>query len=376
MKISIIVPVYREPEMLEDILYKVSSYDYLQKECIIVVDGHTNSEIEKIIKKVEGVDWIKVIYNDARLGKVESLNRAVDVCTGDGIIFLDNDVELPRDVDFLNKVSYELKNYDIVEFSKEGVGVNLFSRVVSYDYLGGAIASWLSSKVFGKNLFLCGSAFAVRKDAFLELGKFPKVINEDWSLMLKTFGNDKKFNYSIHLKVKVSVPSNLAEWIEQRKRWSLGMRVWWIELFKRFWMFLKSLKVLSVIGVVMGIPIILSLGVSVLILNFDITVTLLNVLVLFANYFGLSFNFSFAGYVLTFLLIISRGILSFLVMFISNFILFFTFSKLFRFRFNFVEFVFYVVFYYPLLVLFYLIYGWFISFIFKPRFDWVVKVDN
>lgn len=373
MKISVVVPVYKEPEMLEDIFIKVSSYDYEEKELVIVVDGNTNLAIEEVVKKVEGCRWVKVVYNNARLGKVESLNRVVDFCDGEGIIFLDNDVELPYDVNFLKKVSYELGRYDIVEFAKEGIGINFFSKVVSYDYLGGAIASWLSSKVFGRNLFLCGSAFAIRKNTFLELGRFPKVINEDWSLMLKTFGKDKKFSYNTELKVKTYVPMNLYEWIEQRKRWSLGMRVWWIELFKKFWLFLKSLKVLGVVGVVMSMPIILSLLVSLLISDVSISMTYLNVLMLFANYFGLNFNFSLTGYVLTFLLIGSRGLLPLIVMFGANFLLFFTFSKLFGFRFNFVEFVFYVLFYYPFLVGFYLLYGWIVSFIFKPKIDWVVS---
>lgn len=373
MKISIIVPVYREPEMLEDIFNKVSSYEYEEKEFIVVVDGYTNSKIEKVIGLIDKVSWVKVIYNDARLGKVESLNRSVDFSSGEGIIFLDNDVELPDDKNFLKKVAYELEMYDIVEFAKEGIGDNFFSRIVSYDYLGGAIASWLSSKVFGKNLFLCGSAFAIRRDTFLDLGKFPKVVNEDWSLMLKTFGSDRKFRYSTNLKVKTTVPNNMMEWIEQRKRWSLGMRIWWVELFKKFWIFIKSLKVLSVVGIVMGIPVILSLIGVIVLSNTEFAMTLLNISMLLANYFGLSFNFSLTGYIFTLLVVGTKGFLSFSIMLLSNLVLFFTFARMFKFRFNFFEFVIYIIFYYPFLIMFYIIYGWVISLVFKPRFDWVVE---
>lgn len=371
MKISVVVPVYEEPELLEDIISKVVSYDYPGKEIVVVVDGWSNEKIENVLSKFEGLTFLRVIYNGVRKGKVESLNAAVELCSGEGIFFVDNDVELPEDKDFLRKLARELDRNDIVEVPKEGICSSLFSKIVSYDYLGGAIASFLSSRILGKNLFLCGSAFAIRKDTFLELGKFPKVINEDWMLMLKTFGTGKRFSYPTDLKVRTAVPSNLVEWINQRKRWSIGMRLWWFEVFGKISLYVRSLKALVAIGVVMSTPIVVSSVVFILMSNCDAGVKVLNFVFLVAHYFGLSSNLSVVGYFLTLLLVGVKGIASFVTMFVTNALIFFVFSRFLKFRFNVLEFFVYSNVYYPFLVGFYVFYGWF-SLLCKPKLDWVV----
>lgn len=376
MKISVLIPVYKEPELLGDIISKLLYYDYEDKEVIIVVDGFTSKEIEEELNKFRDIPFVKVIYNKSRLGKVESLNRAVDLCSGEGILFLDNDVELPYYRNFLKKLTEELKRNDIVEMPKEGITTNFFSKIVSYDYLGGAVASILSSRVFGKNLFLCGSAFAIRKDTFLELGKFPKVINEDWSLILKTFGTDKKFSYPIDLKVKTALPKNLREWVQQRKRWAIGMKIWWIELFRKIYLYFRGLPVLAIIGAVMGIPLILSLFLSFIISNSNLSFRVVNISILILQHIFPTVSIPLLSYIVTLLLIGMKGILSLITMVLANTLLFFAFSKILKFRFNIMEFLLYTLLYYPFLVLFYVIYGGIISAFDKSKIDWVVQPEK
>ncbi|MGC8767620.1 MAG: glycosyltransferase, partial [Brevinematia bacterium] len=255
MKLTVIVSVYKEPELLEDIILKVLGSSYKDVEILVVVDGSTNDQIEEVLSRYR--NKIIVIYNLTRLGKVSSLNKATKIASGDVLLFLDNDVELPDDPYFLNKLVEEFKDNDIVEMPKEGIVSNFFSKVVNYDYLGGAIASFFSSKILGKNLFLCGSAFAIKRSTFEELGGFSKVVNEDWDLMLKAFSLKKKFSYPIDLKVKTSLPRNLKEWFDQRKRWSLGFKFWWIEVFKSLNSYLKTLPLLALVGIIFAIPVVL-----------------------------------------------------------------------------------------------------------------------
>ncbi|MEN2997901.1 MAG: glycosyltransferase family 2 protein [Brevinematia bacterium] len=375
MKISVIIPVYREPRLLGDIVEKVLSYDWEEKEVLVVVDGTPTEEINKVLERFVGLEEIKVIYNYARLGKVESLNRAVDLCEGEEILFLDNDVELPSDKDFLKKLSESLGKGDIVEMSKEGRYTNFFSKIVSYDYLGGAIASLISSKVFGKNLFLCGSAFAIRKKTFLELGKFPKVINEDWGLILKTFGTNSKFLYLTDLKVKTEVPQTLGEWINQRKRWSIGMRLWWIEVFKKIYLYFRSFPILFIVGAIFGIPLLVSVITSVFIPNSEMLSVLLSLVVLVGQYLSPAFSVSLVGHLVTYILLALKGVVSLLVSVFLNTLLFFVFSKILKFRFKVFEFVVYSTLYVPFLVSFYIVYGWLVSLFDRSNIDWVIFAE-
>lgn len=376
MKISVIVPVYRVPRLLSDIVEKVLFYDWEDKEVLVVIDGTPTEEINKALERFVGLNEVKVIYNYARLGKVEALNRAVDLCEGEGILFLDNDVELPSDKDFLKKLSWRLKKGEIIEMPKEGKYTNFFSKIVSYDYLGGAIASLISSKVFGKNLFLCGSAFAIRKKTFLELGKFPKVINEDWALILKALGTNRKFLYPTDLKVKTELPQTLGEWISQRKRWSLGMRLWWMEVFRKIYLHFRSFPVIFIVGAIFSIPLLLSIITYVFIPNSEMLSIFLNLLMLVGQHFSPAFSVSLLGHLATYVLLGLKGILSLLVSIFLNTLLFFVFSKILKFRFNVLEFVVYSTLYVPFLVSFYIVYGWLISLFDRSNIDWVVSAQT
>ncbi|MCX8028915.1 MAG: glycosyltransferase family 2 protein [Brevinematales bacterium] len=376
MKISIIIPVYKEVDLLEDIISKCIYYEYEDKEIIIVIDGATNNEIEETLDNFRNIDYINIIYNNTRLGKVESLNRATDICNGELILFIDNDVELPNDKNFLKNLSKEFIGKDIIELAKEGISTNFFSKIISYDYLGGAIASIISSKTIGINLFLCGSAFAIRKEKFIEIGKFPKTINEDWSLMLKSFMSNIKFSYCTKLKVKTCLPTNINDWINQRKRWAIGMRYWWIEIFKNIQLYIKGLPTIALVGTIMGIPFLISLITSILVLDLETTLRIINISITVFQYIIPSLGIPSIGYLTTYILFGTKGIISLLIAIALNSLIFFLSAKLINFRFNLIEFILYSTIYVPILLSFYIIYGWFISLVDKSNIDWVIQSDT
>jgi len=101
--ISVLIPVYKEPKCLEDILSKLTKNKFEEKEIIVVVDGETSESIKEVIDKFS--ENIKVIENGTRKGKVNSLNDAVNFASGEILLFLDNDVEIPEDMHFLNKIN-------------------------------------------------------------------------------------------------------------------------------------------------------------------------------------------------------------------------------------------------------------------------------
>ncbi len=363
--ISVLIPVYKEPKCLEDILSKLTKNKFEEKEIIVVVDGETSESIKEVIDKFS--ENIKVIENGTRKGKVNSLNDAVNFASGEILLFLDNDVEIPEDMHFLNKINKAMKRYDIIEIPKEGKAKSLFGKIVSYDYLVGAIASLTITKILGKNLFLCGSAFAIKKETFINLGKFSRVINEDWDLALKSLNKDIKFGYPTNIKVKTLVPENISDWVNQRKKWTLGMKYWWNTILLNITNYLKHLPLILLVGIVLFISGIVG-GLIWLLLSLpEIQLTLFGVI----SHLGIPLGIT--SFVSSYLVITSllRGLASFATAVFINLVVFFIFSRVFNFRFNILEVLVYSIIYYPFVVVFYLIYGVMISNIVKPKLDWV-----
>lgn len=78
-----------------------------------------------------------------------------------------------------------------------------------------------------------GTAFAIRREAFEEVGGFSKVVSEDLDLALKTLLKNKRFKYAEKIEVYTKAPSNWKSWFNERKRWGIGTGLWVKEHWKR-----------------------------------------------------------------------------------------------------------------------------------------------
>ena len=225
-KVTIFLPVYKMPKFAQDIVNKFLKSNYKNKEIIVIVDGDTNPDIESAIKSVK--NEVKLIYNNERLGKSASLNKAVKMCSEDSeiFLFLDNDIQLPENNDFLDKVVDDLTRCDLAEIPKEGIVTNFMSKVMFYEFLNFSMATYIISKLTKRCPAMNGAAFAVKRELFENLEGFRGVINEDMDFAARAFKKNAKFSYNRQLKVKVDVQHSLKEWFVQRKRWALDNVLW------------------------------------------------------------------------------------------------------------------------------------------------------
>ncbi len=363
MRISIMIAVYKEAELLGDIIKKLLENNYQDKEILVAVDGDVTPDIETALEPYQ--KKINIFYNQARLGKVDSLNRLCSHATGNAFLFLDNDIELPDDQDFLNKLHDQMLEFDIVEMPKEAITKNWFSRIVGYDFLGAAISNLLAAKLFHKNLFLNGAAFAIKRNVFEELGGLPKVVNEDWELMLNAFGKGNSYGFPVELKVKNSVPTTITEWIEQRKRWALGAHYWQKQIIEDLKRVFKGFPIIFTVQFLMLIPLIAGL----IFWKFAfLEQIILLISILLKQYLGVNMG---ALYFVSYLSVFLHGGLSVIMALLTAGTVFFIFSRILRFRFNILEFILYYLIYFPVLVSFYIFFGISVAF-WQPRFDWKV----
>ncbi len=227
-----IIPVYRESKVLPQLLEKLSRQS-IDCEIIVVVDEPTEGfcDLMKCFR-----DRVVFIVNEERIGKAMALNKAVEFSSGEILVFLDSDVDIPDDPGFLEKIVEEMRDCDILDFKKVVVKNSLLAKLTYYEYVGANIASWLTTRCLGRCPAINGSGFAVRRSVFVELGGFRRVVSEDFDFATRAFLKRYKFKYTTRVFVYNYVHSSWRKWIIQRKRWSLGcalwLREWWKPLLK------------------------------------------------------------------------------------------------------------------------------------------------
>lgn len=115
VKISVIMPVYNSEEYLEKAIDSVLGQSLQEIELLLMDDGSTDSSGRICDEKAEKDNRVKV-YHQKNAGQCAARNKALQLCEGEYITFIDND-----DI-FLDRVlesNYELaKKYDadIVKF--------------------------------------------------------------------------------------------------------------------------------------------------------------------------------------------------------------------------------------------------------------------
>ena len=223
-KISILIPLYRESNLLERLLTDLLRDPYQSKEILVVIDEPTEISLD-IVKRFR--DRIIFILNGERIGKVNALNEAFNRTSGNILLFLDSDVQLQAaETGFLETLEKEMEGVDILDIKKSTVRCSFLEKLVHYEYLGSSLVSWFFSKSVGKTLGVNGAAFAIRREAFERLGGFRRTINEDFDLATRSFVENLSFRYTGRVSVSIKPQSGWKGWYKQRRRWGIATGVW------------------------------------------------------------------------------------------------------------------------------------------------------
>lgn len=228
VEISIFIPVYEGSSLLEPLLEKLASENGRDREIFVCIDK-PNEESLKVVKRFRGK--VHFLLSRERRGKVEALNSAVKLSRGKILVFLDSDVEISNNASFLQAARSAIKDADIVDFKKKILQESFISRMVNYEYVGSNFACYLFSKLVGKCFGVGGTAFAIRREVFEEVGGFSKVVSEDLDLAVKALLKNKSYKYEDKVEVYTKAPSNWRSWLSQRKRWGIGTGLW----IKEYW---------------------------------------------------------------------------------------------------------------------------------------------
>ncbi len=228
MDISVLIPVYRESEQLPNLLKKLAEQNG-SKEIIVTADEPT----ESFLGSVKPSDIVKVIINREREGKVNALNNSAKLSSGKVLLFLDADVQIPDDPDYLKKIVEEMKDTDVLDIKKEVQRDSFLAKMAYYEYFTFNMSSWMASNYLHKCPAANGAAFAIRRETFDSVGGFRRVVAEDIDIATRAFLNDHSFAYTKEVEVKNLVHSSWRSWYTQRKRWAMGQALWAKDHYKQ-----------------------------------------------------------------------------------------------------------------------------------------------
>ncbi|MBN1499866.1 MAG: glycosyltransferase family 2 protein [Spirochaetes bacterium] len=344
MKISILVPVYKEPKYFADLARKMLNDSYSNREIIAVVDGDMNDEIKNVLMPFK--KKIKIIYPGTHSGKALALNNAVKSLKTDILLFFDNDIMLPDNPDFLSILSEKMKTHDVVEMPKSVIVESPYSAMIGYEYLGFAMACSVFSLIANRSPGVIGAAFAVKKDLFDKLGGFRQVVHEDGDFGARAFRLSAKYSYCRRLKVETSMPNNLSDWITQRKRWTLINVLWFKDNFLYLMMRIFRQPSLIPAFFIIVLPAVVSFLLFYLFKHLKMSY-------LIHIAFMVTQPFKFISGILfwfTHYTMITEGLTSFILGFMISALTYFGFSRFMKFRFNILEYFLFYYLYMPFLV--------------------------
>ncbi|MEM0057731.1 MAG: glycosyltransferase family 2 protein [Candidatus Bathyarchaeia archaeon] len=228
--VSVFIPVYEGSDLLEPLLEELTGDNCESVEIFVVIDK-PNEESLRIVERFRG--RVHFLLNSERRGKVEALSSAVKLSKGELLVFLDADVVVGDGADFFRFVREALAEADIVDLKKKILPDSFISRMVNYEYVGSNFASYLFSRLVGRCIGIGGTAFAIKRESFEEVGGFSKVVSEDLDLAFKTLLKNKRFKYEGRVEIYTRAPSTWKGWLKQRKRWGIGTGLWIKENWKK-----------------------------------------------------------------------------------------------------------------------------------------------
>ena len=224
--VSILIPTYNEPNVIDRILKACTSLDYDRYE-VIVVDDSDDETVYKL-NAWRSHPRVKVIHREHRHGwKGGALNEGLKHLHPDSefVLIFDADFIPPPDtikrllrgftderVGAVQGAQWAILNAD-ENWVTRGARV-LMSGAYFFDHVG--------KKVCDGFVQLSGSVMMIRRDVLDEVGGFGTSITEDWELTLKLYEHGYRIVYDEDVRVPCECPSTLDRFIRQQCRWAEG----------------------------------------------------------------------------------------------------------------------------------------------------------
>ena len=224
--ISVQIPAYNDP-VAERCIKKCMEFDYLRgKYELIIADDSTNPETIALLSKFadKNPGFVKYVHRNNRGHfKPGALKNAMSVTKGELIVIFDADWIPAKD--FLRTVIQPFSDPQVaIVQTRQGFynqSTNMISRFASYLLMiYHTIVLPINNKL--NCVFFCGTAGALRRSAFEEVGGWnTESVTEDSELSVKLLIKGYKSVY-LDYETPSEVPDTFESFIKQQMRWCYG----------------------------------------------------------------------------------------------------------------------------------------------------------
>ena len=198
MKLSIALATYNGEAFLREQLTSLLNQTLLPHELIVCDDCSTDSTLEILEEFKANISFECQIYkNEINRGAAYSFKNAIDSCTGDIIIFCDqDDIWLPNKIEKIEKafketlnLDYVISNANIIDEESNYLGYSLWAQRKFSKYWINQFNSGYQFKVLQKNI-ITGMATAISKRV-KELGnnKPLHVLHDAWYIYIASIND-------------------------------------------------------------------------------------------------------------------------------------------------------------------------------------------
>jgi cellulose synthase/poly-beta-1,6-N-acetylglucosamine synthase-like glycosyltransferase len=226
MRLSIVVCAYNEEvsigPLLENLICQRVPPEVVEREVVVVASGCRDATVEVVRRYIGGTVTVRLVEQEARLGKASALNRAFAVCEGDYVVLVPADVCPAADALFNLLVPF-----------RDG-GVSAVSgrpvqdpRVLSDGFIGylagmtyrlwGRLMTRLGEK--GEAGHCSGELMAVRKDVVKVI---PEGCAADDSYIAIAARRKGVIAFASGAIGHNLMPRNIVDYVNQRRRWLFG----------------------------------------------------------------------------------------------------------------------------------------------------------
>ncbi len=224
--VSVQIPTFNDP-IAERCVRKCMEFDYPKdKYEIIIVDDSTDIKTQRLLKKFadENPGFIKYTHRTSRKGfKPGALKEAMSITKGEILVIFDADW-IPKK-SFLKRVvmPFADENVAIVQ-TRQGFynkDTNLITRFAAYTLMiYHTIVMPINNRI--NSVFFCGTAGAIRRKAFDEVGGWNmSSITEDSELSVKLLIKGYRTVY-LDDETPSEVPDTFEAFVKQQMRWCYG----------------------------------------------------------------------------------------------------------------------------------------------------------
>lgn len=224
--VSVQIPTFNDP-IAERCVKQCMGFDYPKDRYeIVIVDDSTNKETQDLLKAYadDNPGFIKFIHRENRAGfKPGALRNAMGITKGEILVIFDSDW-IPHK-SFLKKITRPFSDPKVaIVQSRQGfynANTNLISRFAAYLLMVyHSIVMPINDRI--NCVFFCGTAGALRRSAFDEVG--------GWNLSSITEDSDLSVNLlmrgytSVYLDFETpsEVPETFEGFVKQQMRWCYG----------------------------------------------------------------------------------------------------------------------------------------------------------